>query len=329
MERSAYPDVYFTPGYGQAARDGEFDSWCSIRRFDGRWQVPLVIRRTAGGAHDAASPYGYSGVYASTDLTAVQVAEAWESTIGELRGRGLVSVFLRHSPLVPQASAHPDQLPLMADHPTVSIRIQDPDLMWSALEGRCRTSIRKAIGAGITARVRVAGYDDVRAGSPFRALYEQTMRRRTASDFYFFGDDYFQRLLEALRADLHVAEAVDAEGRVVAACLLMAHGPLLHYHLSGSDPQGARSGANNLVLWEACRFAAALGIEVFHLGGGLRPDDSLYRFKRSFGGTRGTYRTTGLILDVKRYEEMSGPGRSADGFFPAYRESGGRPGAAR
>lgn len=317
-EHRIYPDVYFTPGYGTAARDSEYMTWCSIRRFDGRWQMPLVIRQVPGGGCDAASPYGYSGVYASSDLTDSQLEQAWSSALEELRDRGLLSVFLRHSPLVPQAPAHRQQAFLIVDHPTVAIPIRDTEAMWAALESSCRNKIRKATRAGITAGVRVAGDADVTEGSPFRTLYEKTMRRRVASDFYFFGDDYFRRLRAGLGGDLHVAEAVDADGKVVAACLLMAHGHLLHYHLAGADPDGARRGANNLMLWEACRFARARGAELFHLGGGLHADDSLYRFKRSFGGGRRTYRTSGLILDEAKYAQLCGAG-AVGGFFPAYR----------
>jgi len=316
-----YPDVYFTPGYGSAVRPSDYERWMTIQRFDGQWQAPLVLRRTPEGALDAASPYGYAGVYASSALSDADLTSAWMSTIEELRDLGVVSAFLRHSPLVPQAPEFPGQITVVDGHPTVLVDIQSAEAMWDSLKGRCRTAIRKAIAAGVTASVRAASPADLVAGSGFRALYEETMGRRGAAASYLFDDGYYRRLAAALGSELMVAEARGANGEALSACLLMRHGRFLHYHLSGSTTDGLRLGANNLLLWESCLAAHERGVELFHLGGGLTPDDSLYRFKSSFGGTRGVFRATGIIVDPDAYRVLSrgrhGPNSAV--YFPAYR----------
>jgi len=316
-----YPDVYFTPGYGSAARPSDYERWMTIQRYDGQWQVPLILRRTSEGALDAASPYGYAGVYASPELSDADLTSAWASTFEELRALNVVSVFLRHSPLVPQAPEHAGEITVVEEHPTVLVHVQSADTMWDSLRGRCRTAIRKAIAAGVTASVREACAADFVAGSDFRTLYEDTMGRRGAAASYLFDDGYYRRLAAALGPDLLIAEARGANGEALSACLLMRHGRFLHYHLSGSSAEGLRLGANNLMLWETCLFASGRGVGIFHLGGGLTADDSLYRFKSAFGGTRGVFRATGLIVDPEAYRALS---RGRDGlngqvYFPAYR----------
>jgi hypothetical protein len=316
-----HPDVYFTPGYGSAARPSDYERWMMIQRYDGQWQVPLVLRRMPAGALDAASPYGYAGVYASPLLSEADRTRAWAETMEELRELGVVSVFLRHSPLVPQAPDHAGAVIMVDRHPTVMVQIQSPEAMWDALLGRCRTAIRKANAAGVTASVREAVPADLLAGSDFRTLYEQTMGRRGAAASYLFDDGYYSRLAAALGPDLLVAEARAANGKALSACLLMQHSRFLHYHLSGSSADGLQVGANNLMLWESCLFARGRGVEVFHLGGGLTADDSLYRFKSSFGGTRGVFRATGIIVDPGAYRLLSHARDELEGaaYFPAYR----------
>ena len=57
-----------------------------------------------------------------------------------------------------------------------------------------------------------------------------------------------------------------------------------HYHLEGSDKTYSGFGANNYLLWRAACEMHDLGVQKFHLGGGTSsfPDDSLYKFKKTF-----------------------------------------------
>ena len=169
------------------------------------------------------------------------------------------------------------------------------------MEGRCRTSIRKAERSGVTASVWPVMPADVAAGSPFRALYEGAMRRRSAAKRFFFPDAYYDTLASGLDSSLFMVSARGDDGAVVAAALLLKHGDLLHYHLSGSSPEAAHLGTTNLLLWEAIRWAATQEIERFHLGGGIADGDSLFKFKRSFGGELLRYSAYGVVVDQAGY----------------------------
>ena len=160
------------------------------------------------------------------------------------------------------------------------------------------------------------------------------MHRRGAAPAYHFGDDYYAALLDGLGASLLTAEVRGDDGTVLAAALLLRHQGRLHYHLSGSSAGAARAGCTNLMLWEAIRFAASVGLREFHLGGGVSRDDSLYLFKRSFGGRDLKYRMSGTVLDEAAYDkrvrehaaELRLPAESvwASRYFPAYRSDGPR-----
>jgi hypothetical protein len=71
-------------------------------------------------------------------------------------------------------------------------------------------------------------------------------------------------------------------------------------------------------------WAAERGAELLHLGGGAGGADSLYAFKRSFGGEELTYEFATLVADPERYESLVArravePEPPRPGFFPAYR----------
>ena len=323
------PDVYFSAGYGHADSWASGGDWVLIEAFDGRWQMPLHLRSVDGGGRDAASPYGYSGVYAHPELTERDVHAAWTATQAALRDLGAISVVLRHSPLVPQAPLLPEHQIVVSGHPTRLVEIPDEETAWSAMEGRSRTAVRKATKSGLVAIVRRADTTDVLGSGSFRLLYSDTMRRRGAAPAYHFGDDYYSALLDGLGDNLLTAEVRGDGGFVLAAALLLQHQDRLHYHLSGSAAGAVRTGCTNLLLWEAIRFAARVGLHEFHLGGGIARDDSLYQFKRSFGGREVEYRMSGLVLDERTYHQRVRAraailGVTEDallqfGFFPAYR----------
>jgi len=278
------PDVYFLPGYGHAAAVADGGEWVLIEAFDGAWQMPLIVQTLADGTKDAMSPYGYSGIYASPSLNPLQVQQAWFATVDFLGKEAIISVLLRHSPLVPQAYDLPGLISIVSGHPTIVLEPADGDSAWSDMESRCRNQTRKALKNGYTGDVRAVAAQDLAPDSDFRRLYEQTMKRRDATPQFFFEDGYYRELLAGLGANLFIAEVRDPAGDAASSTLLMRHGKLLHYHLTGSNISDARMGSNNLMLWTATQFAVTHGISQFHLGGGLDARDDLLRFKRKFGG---------------------------------------------
>ena len=323
------PDVYFGAGYGAADREMQpAGDWQLIEAFDGAWQLP-VVTRSFGGLLDGSSPYGYAGAYADPALGTVDRTRAWDAARSLLRETGVASLFLRQSPLVPQSAPPGDAVWVVRSHPTMAVPLcTDEVLMLARMEGRSRTSIRKAQRLGLKTEVRSAVPADLEPAAPFRLLYEEAMRRREAAPRYFFGDTYYERLLAGLGEDLWIASVSDGS-RTVAAALFLRHNELLHYHLSGSSREAGRLGATNQLIWEAARVGCAGGVRLLHLGGGVRPDDSLERFKRQFGGDELVYSAYGLTIDAdvferavaERVRETGQPAaKLASLGFPAYRQ---------
>lgn len=328
-EELVVPDVYFRAGYGEAAENQDGGEWVLLEGFDGMWQLPLILRDTNEGLHDGISPYGYSGVFAAETLTLRDIRAAWRGTMSALKELDVLSIFLRHSPLVAQSPAQTTYRPIVTNHPTILIEFTDCDTLWAGMAGRCRTAIRKAIRLGYTAEVRHATPRDLAVGNEFRTLYEQTMRQRSAAASYFFTDRYYSALLHGLGDALLIAEIRDSDGNVASSALLLRDASFLHYHLSGSSTTGARMGANNFLLWSAARFGVNEGLQSLHLGGGVAPRDSLFRFKQSFGGRELNYSASGLVVDSEGYlsavrrraAESSIPAQKllSSTYFPAYR----------
>jgi UDP-perosamine 4-acetyltransferase len=140
--------------------------------------------------------------------------------------------------------------------------------------------------------------------SIFRKIYRQTMERLHADDFFFFADEYYDHLSSELADRFLVVNAL-ADGRPVASAIFLADSQLAHYHLAGSNDEGRRHGAATLLVMVASEWARQRGCSLLHLGGGLQPDDSLWEFKRGFGGKLFSYSYMTLIADPEQYEYVA------------------------
>jgi hypothetical protein len=333
-----WPDVYFAPQYGAALEVSDAADWEVAVWEPGPILLPYLKRPIdpdlcAGEQlYDLVGPYGYAGAWAPDDVTSATWTE-FRRAFGEAaRERGMVAEFLRLTALVPGtealAAADPEvELARLSETFRVDLSVGE-DAYWARAEGRHRTSVRKARKVGLRAEVTDLAPGDMAAESPFRALYEDTMRRVDAKPYYLFEQGYYDRL-EDLRAQTQLGRVLDADDRTVAAALFFRWGDLLHYHLAGSERQAARDGANNLLLDSVARRGMAEGARGFHLGGGLREGDALHKFKRSLGGDALPFRVARCVLDPDRYTRLTElhaqrTSRTAadlteTGWFPAYR----------
>jgi len=252
---------------------------------------------------DVVTPYGYGGPVGG-DGSFWPAYEEWA------RERGVVSSFVRFHPLYANQEGAPIHVEALA--PTVAWRLDPERDLLAGLHFKHRNKVTKAENAGATVTA-AEGLGE------FVPLYEDTMRRVGADEFYFFEPAYWEHLsqLPLTRFDAEIA------GEVVASALCLATPPWLHYHLSGTTDTGRSTGGSTLVLLEAARWAQERGFERFHLGGGLGgKEDSLHHFKARFDAEGLVDAAVGkAIHDEEAYRRLSGGEAGYDGFFPAYRAS--------
>jgi len=159
----------------------------------------------------------------------------------------------------------------------------------------------------------------------FRNIYGQTMERLGASSFYSFKKEYYSLLSNGLGSKMCLINALSG-GAVVGSAMFFAGGKFAHYHLSGSTKEGRQFKAGTFLVVEGVRWGRERGCASMHLGGGTHADDSLLRFKQSFGGQIYEYHFLTAITDYVRYAALTNarqgnsslPPPRVD-YFPRYR----------
>jgi Acetyltransferase (GNAT) domain len=288
-----------------------------IETDDAELLAPLIVRQIDGGPdRDAISPYGYPGFTVVEEVppggvriergNAEAAEDGWlDPATVDFSRTGLVSAFIRHRlDLVPFAGATERNVVQIAD-PALKAKSRPSD----------RRQVRRNLEAGYTVELIPGAEAAPQQRAAFLDLYEQTMRRAEAAGHYFFGADYFDKLLPAECTWL--ALAVDPEGAPAAASIACVSDGYLHYYLSGSADSHLGDSPMKNVVARLVEHSGELALPL-NLGGGLAPGDALEEFKRGFANRTLAWRTSEVVCDPERYAALSGD-REASGFFPAYR----------
>lgn len=282
--------------------------------------APLIVREIPGtDEHDAISPYGYPGLAegsrggARRSLPAVAPPGTPPTPLLDpeeidFTGTGLVSVFIRHALA---------ESPLSGAAERNVVQIADPELPAKSRSSD-RNQINKNRRAGYEVELLPGGETDAEQRAGFLAAYEETMRRAEASERYFFGAAYFDRILESDRTWLALAHAPG--GGVAAASIAAISDGYLHYYLSGSTDTHLRDSPMKNVVAALVELSTEQGLPL-NLGGGLTRSDALEEFKRGFANREQPWHTSEIVCDAAAYARLSGS-VTAD-FFPAYRAVSG------
>lgn len=149
----------------------------------------------------------------------------------------------------------------------------DEELQWRALDAKVRNQVRKAEKSGLTATM---GHLDLLDG-----FYEVFCRNMRDLGTPVYGKNFFQNILVAFPDTTRIL-SVMFEGRVVASGLLTWFKDTLEVPWASSISDYREKCPNNLLYWEAIRFAISNGSQKFDFGRST-PGEGTFRFKKQWG----------------------------------------------
>lgn len=321
-------DVYWLSGYVRAFQihgDGEpmlfFYEDASVRginvvmKRDVAYDVHFSEKIPVGQYFDFATPYGYGGWLIEGEKTDDLFA-AYEKWCVE---HNVISEFVRFHPVVRNHCAAETAYTVIPLGATIAMDTTSPEIIWENLTSKNRNVIRKAQKNG----VRIYNGRSVELYRKFREIYNGTMDKDNAVDYYYFGEQFYDSVLYDLPRNAQIFYA-EYEGQIIAASIMLSANGRMNYHLSGSLREYANLAASNLLLYEAALWANANGCKTMHLGGGVGSgEDSLFKFKRAFyrGEDLCRFHIGKKIMIPEKYEQLLAfrQDLTDTGFFPKYR----------
>ncbi len=331
-------DVYYQRGYVQAFKvhgDGEPLLFYFYDDSTNNKAINVVMKRDiskdirfAGIIEpntyfDFVTPYGYGGLICECiecngdflkTVNVTYVDYCYENNI--------VSEFVRFHPNIENGPKAEMVYDIVKLGETVCIDLKDKETIWSNIISKNRNVIRKAQKSS----VKIEHGMSKRLMQHFIELYNLTMERDNATEYYYFKNEFYDSILNDLKNNATIFYAT-WQNQIIAASIILFSGDRMHYHLSASNAEFRRLAPTNLLLYEAAIWGFEKGFKTFHLGGGLgSKEDNLYKFKKAFNRNENTQFWIGKkIFNLDIYKELVEIRKQENDFdentrfFPKYR----------
>jgi len=263
--------------------------------------TPVMVDDEVTGYSDISSVYGYTGPIATTTSSEF-LKNAWKAFDDFAQQQNIIAEFIRFSPInQTERFAHPKTQVEANRTLAISHLSGSEEELLQKIGSKTRNMLRKAHDAGLTA-CELALPEYLPA---FRALYEDTMHRNNASEFFWYDDAYYEKLLMLKNGELRLL-GVFANEVLVGAAMAIAHGKSALYHLGASLPDYARLGAGNLSLFTMSVALMKNGVEFINMTGGrtTSPNDSLLSFKKSNATGTATFYIGKRIVNPAAYTSI-------------------------
>lgn len=321
-------DVYYLSGYTKAFylhKDGQ--PLAFYYEDEGVKAINVVMKRDIandpnfnnlekGKYFDLATPYGYGGWIiegnGSLDKLFVEYRD-W------CKQNNIISEVIRFHPVIANQDKVRDIYDVQDLGNTVYIGLDSEDYIWNNITSKNRNVIRKAIKNGVVIKHEF----NSELLNTFKGIYNQTMDRDNADEYYYFDDEFYKSILNDLKDNADVFYA-QYDNKIVASSIILRASDKLSYHLSGSIREYSSLAPTNLLLCEVAKWGSNNGYKTLHLGGGVgSKQDNLYSFKKAFNKNEDLQYSIGkMIFDKDKYDylvSLRKDDKKRENYFPLYR----------
>ncbi len=319
-------DVYYLSGYVKAFMihgDGEpqmlyYEAECLKAIY-----VYMKRKTAIDGYYDSVTPYGYGGVLFEGYTSEQNLQSFWKAYVEKMKEEGIVDNFVRYHPVLANAVPMKTISTVIDLGKTVAFDLTSEEVIWNNIISKNRNMIRKAEKNGI----EIHHGKDQSLFTDFKRIYNATMEKDHAEEYYFFGDEFYESIHNDLYDNFEMFYAV-LDGQIIAMSIMLFANDQMHYHLSGSMIEYRNLAPSNLLLYKAALWGCEQGYKTFHLGGGVGSgEDNLYKFKAAFNRNSDYQFSIGKeIFDQNKYDELVAIRAEQDPnfdkeskFFPLYR----------
>jgi serine/alanine adding enzyme len=299
-------DIYFTEEYVKLYETENDKAECFIyKNGNNTFIFPYLKRRHIINGEeyfDFESQYGYGGPI-SNSINEEFNDSAQASFLKYCNDNRIFAGFIRLHPLLDNYKIFSKIARIQLNRKTVAINLNlSKENIWSKqIHSKNRNEIRKAEKAGLIYKVD-SDFDYL---EDFKRLYEDTMRKVNADEFYFFNSDYYEIFIKKFKKKAFLG-LVLLDNKVISAAIFMMDGYYAHYHLSGSDSNYLNICPNNFLLYNTALYLKERGLKLFHLGGGYNTDseNSLYKFKKRFSKDIYDFYTGKILVNKTIYDRI-------------------------
>ena len=248
--------------------------------------------------YDLETPYGYGGFYTNSNKDDF-IKRALDDHTKVCIKEGIIAEFIRFHPFNTFPKKWRESFEFLSqDREVVIVDLSlSQEERWKGYSSNTRNILRRA-QRDLTVTHQSTDLDS------FQNLYQQTMLKNQADEFYFFEKNYFTQLNEMKNVELLTIHLND---EAIASGFFLYGKEVAHYHLSANSNAHLRLNANYLLLDTMFEKAKACGCKYLMLGGGRTngENDSLLKFKKKFSPQTLDFFIAGKVYQPEIYTQLN------------------------
>lgn len=271
-----YPDIYFTPEYGQACEYSDNAKWelCKYKDL-------IYCYLIKNNEHKIITPYGYSGLYYEKKETFNSFIPLFRKY---LKSINIKEEIIRQNPYINiNKNINIDtNYELIKNKILFAIKTNtEEDYLKNILNSKTRNILTKANKIQLKC---IIIKDNTKKNyiNEFKEMYHKSMNRLETTKYYFFNDNYFNTIFNLKNTILSIIKQKD---KTIGFGLFFTYNNFLHYHLSCNDK--SNNCIHNFMIFEVLK---KYGLnKLFILGCGVTENDSLSKFKKKISNIEFNY----------------------------------------
>ena len=270
--------------------------------------------------YDIITPYGYGGplIMGSKEI----LKDFRKVFCMYCKEESIVSEVITFHPLLKNASDMDGYCELQYVRKTTAVNLaNDLGMIRAQYTGMNKRNIKIARKNGLVCKEVEKNKRNIQI---FLKIYNETMDRQNATDFYYFPFEIIEKQLQDTPISKSHLLFVYYGDKVISATILFTTTHFSHYHLGASHIDYLYLRPNNLIFDYMIKISKTEGCTLLHLGGGYEDDDGLFKYKSSFtNNNMYDYYIGKNILDSELYNLLVDEKKQdyilKENYFPLYR----------
>ncbi len=230
--------------------------------------------------YDIQGAYGYNGVISNTtDEDFLQLfSENFEKWSLE---NNIVCEFVRFNPLLKNEKLSKWINPINVLE-NISIPLESEEFVWNkCFHRKVREAIRKAKRIGLQYISFKGSELTDEYFDHFSDIYYHMLERNNADDFYKFDKNFFTNLKNDLSENVLFSFAL-YENKPISCELILFNKINAYAFLGGTFSKHFDKSANTFLRFEIVKDLIDKKVKTLNIGGGIKENDSLFKYKKSF-----------------------------------------------
>ena len=196
-------DVYYLSGYVRAFyAHGDGEPQLLYYTSDQLRAIYVYMKRhtTIINVYDSVTPYGYGGVLFEGDKSDLSLSDFWKEYVQKMNDENIIDNFVRYHPVLENA-VHMKAISHVIDlGNTIALDLSSPEVIWENITSKNRNIIRKAQKNNI----QIHHTEDYSIFEHFISIYNQTMQRDNAEEYYYFQEEFYKAIHDYLKGNYQV-----------------------------------------------------------------------------------------------------------------------------